>query len=280
MITRRRLLWGSFGATVSAAAYPTLIETRWLELTQTRIRLRSGPKGTVRILQLTDIHASWAVPLSLIGESIEIGLAENPDIVCLTGDYVTFGKEFDRVGYAAALRRLSTRAPVFGVLGNHDGAGWTSRRPAQAVTRSVVWRLLEDAHVELLHNRSRLLEINGCKFHLAGVGDLWSNEMDPEPAFAEVRGDAPAIVIAHNPDSKDYMGRRRWELMLCGHTHGGQVIIPFDGPRYAPVEDKRFVAGLGSWESRQIYVSRGVGNVGGVRFRCRPEVTVIDLEFG
>ena len=65
--------------------------------------------------------------------------------------------------------------------------------------------------------------------------------------------------------------------MLCGHTHGGQVIIPFEGPRYAPVEDKAFVSGLKNWRDRQIYITRGVGNLGSVRFRCRPEVTILDL---
>jgi predicted MPP superfamily phosphohydrolase len=65
--------------------------------------------------------------------------------------------------------------------------------------------------------------------------------------------------------------------MLSGHTHGGQVIVGFDGARYAPVEDKRYVAGLKSWGTRQIHVTRGVGNVGGVRFRCRPEASVLTV---
>ncbi len=65
--------------------------------------------------------------------------------------------------------------------------------------------------------------------------------------------------------------------MLSGHTHGGQVILPFDGPRFAPVMDKRYVAGLGMWGERQIHVSRGVGNLHGVRFRCRPEINLLTL---
>jgi predicted MPP superfamily phosphohydrolase len=65
--------------------------------------------------------------------------------------------------------------------------------------------------------------------------------------------------------------------MLSGHTHGGQVIVPFEGQRYAPVADKRYVAGLRPWGARQIHVTRGVGNVGGVRFRCRPEVSILTI---
>ena len=85
------------------------------------------------------------------------------------------------------------------------------------------------------------------------------------------------VLLAHNPDSKDILGAYPWDLMLSGHTHGGQVIVPFDGPRFAPVEDKRYVAGLKPWGTRQIHVSRGVGNVGGVRFRCRPEVSLLSV---
>ena len=84
--------------------------------------------------------------------------------------------------------------------------------------------------------------------------------------------------MSHNPDSKEMLRRWPWDLLLSGHTHGGQVIIPFQGPRYAPVTDKRYVAGLKPWESRQIHVTRGVGNFAGVRFRCRPEVSLLILE--
>jgi predicted MPP superfamily phosphohydrolase len=68
--------------------------------------------------------------------------------------------------------------------------------------------------------------------------------------------------------------------MLCGHTHGGQVPILPIGPSFAPVEDKRFIAGLRAWRGRQIYVTRGVGNIGGMRFRCRPEIGMLTLSSG
>ena len=107
------------------------------------------------------------------------------------------------------------------------------------------------------------------------MGDLWSGEIEAARAFSGVDPRAPTVLLAHNPDSKDELGAYPWDLMLSGHTHGGQVIVPFDGPRFAPVEDKRYVAGLKPWGTRQIHVTRGVGNIGGVRFRCRPEVSLV-----
>jgi predicted MPP superfamily phosphohydrolase len=115
---------------------------------------------------------------------------------------------------------------------------------------------------------------------LVGVGDLWSNELDAPGAFRSVESSEATILLSHNPDSKTVLRPFPWNLMLCGHTHGGQVIIPFEGPAYAPVQDKRFVAGLRGWDGRQVYVSRGVGNLGGVRLRCRPEVSVLDVAVG
>ena len=108
-------------------------------------------------------------------------------------------------------------------------------------------------------------------------GDLWPDEIESNAAFSSVDPHTPVILLAHNPDSKDVLSERTWDLMLSGHTHGGQVRIPFDGPRFAPVTDKRYVAGLAPWGSRQIHVSRGVGNLVGIRFRCRPEVSVLLL---
>ena len=110
---------------------------------------------------------------------------------------------------------------------------------------------------------------------MVGVADLWSREIEAERAFASVDPHHPVVLLSHNPDSKDVLGAYPWDLMLSGHTHGGQVILPITGPGFAPVRDKRYVAGLKPWGSRQIHVTRGVGNVGGVRFRCRPEVSLL-----
>ncbi|QOY87338.1 phosphodiesterase YaeI [Paludibaculum fermentans] len=279
MITRRHLLRGALAAIPAGGCYPVLVEPRWLEVTHTKVKVKTPVRQPLKILQLTDLHWSWCVPTSLIEDAIERGLANNPDIVCLTGDFITRENDVDQAAYLQRLRRLALARPTFAVLGNHDSgtvgplrSGFTSHR--------FVERLLEDAGIHLLHNRSQSIDIRGQKWCLAGIGDLWSGEAEPENAFQGAGQDMPRVLLAHNPDSKVVVQPYRWDLMICGHTHGGQVMVPFEGPRYAPVRDKRFVAGLRPWDTRQIYVSRGVGNLGGIRWMCRPEVTLLELSQG
>lgn len=272
-MTRRKLLCSFFGAT--PLLYPCWWEPRWLDITHRRAKLeRPIGRRPVRILHLSDLHASVFVPMSMIHHAITAGLAQRPDLICLTGDFITMRQDFDAQSYAAALRRLSEAAPTFAVLGNHDGGSWT-RRHFGYPDHVVVERILEAAGVELLHNRAKRLEVRGDALTLVGVGDLWSDEVDAHRAFAEIDNANPTVLMAHNPDTKDVLRRRPWDLLLSGHTHGGQIIVPFEGVRYAPVRDKRYVAGLKPWGTRLVNVSRGVGNVGGVRFRCRPEAGVL-----
>jgi predicted MPP superfamily phosphohydrolase len=216
------------------------------------------------------------VPLSLIESAVTLGLHEKPDVICLTGDFITGKEDLSGGTYARTLSRLSACAPTFAVLGNHDGGVWARERGGYT-DHGAVETLLERSGIHLLHNVSRQIQVRSARMTIAGVGDLWADEISPRPAFSGLDAGLPVVLLSHNPDSKDVLDNFTWDLMLSGHTHGGQIIIPFDGPRFAPVLDKRYVAGLGAWGSRQIHVSRGIGSVGGVRFRCRPEVNLLTL---
>jgi len=274
--TRRKVLAGLLGT--AAAAYPVAIEPRWLDVNRRRVRLARVPmRSPVRVLHLSDFHASFVVPLSMIEHAIAVGLAGKPDVICLTGDFITQRGDAPAArDYIRILRPLARHARTFAVLGNHDGGRWAAQTRGWE-DHAVVERILEESGIELLHNRSRAVEIRGQRLALAGVGDYWAGEVDGAGAFRDVDARLPVLLMAHNPDTKDVLDEHPWDLMLSGHTHGGQILVPFYGAPFRAVEDTRYMSGLKPYGARQIHVTRGVGNLLGVRINCRPEVSLLEV---
>jgi len=273
---RRRDFLKCMGAglcTASAGAYAAYFDPRWLEYTQ-KAALLPGAVQPLRLLHLSDLHASPSVPLDIIAQALDLGLAHKPDLICLTGDYVT-GRLDDLEGYRRILERLPHAGPAYAVLGNHDGGIWAGERGGYANTRGIM-RLLEDSGIHLLHNRSELLQLSGRELRIVGVGDGWAGAFDARSAFAGLPPHEPRVVLCHNPDFKEPLAEYGWQLMLSGHTHGGQIRVPFlHAAPFAPVRDKRFVDGLYDWEGRRLHITRGVGSYMGIRAFCRPEVSML-----
>ncbi|MBM3775086.1 MAG: phosphodiesterase YaeI [Acidobacteria bacterium] len=276
-ITRRSLFvslpLGLFGT----AAYARYVEPTWLKFSTIECRLPGLRLGrTLRLIHLSDLHASSLVPAEHIEKAIRLSLAARPDLISITGDFGTVGDSFDPDWYRAQLRLLSQAAPTYACFGNHDGGQWSAGRYGY-ITTVPLERLLGSGGVGVLKNGVARVRAAGSELQLVGVGDLWAGQCDPAMAFREADAALPTILLSHNPDSKDSLGGYPWGLMLCGHTHGGQVVLPLAGIDVAPVRDKRYVAGLNFWGRRPIHTSSGVGNAWGVRFNCRPEVTLIEI---
>ena len=261
------------------AGYARYIEPSWLELTHDRVPVKGlAPGETVRLVQLSDLHASQVVPTALIEDAFELAVAQKPDIICLTGDYITEGKGYDEHWYRGALRRLSSRARCFATLGNHDGNAWSGSKQTKPYSTAQVIHLLESSGIPVLVNARVEVPVRNSRIRLVGCGDLWAHQCNPWVAFRGVPQDnLPTIILSHNPDSKVMMDEFRWDLMLSGHTHGGQVVMPILDISPAPVNDKRYVKGLKPWNGRLINVSAGIGNIDGVRFNCRPQVNLLEL---
>ena len=238
-MTRRGMLCG-----LTAAVYAGFVEPRWFDVTRRRVALsRVRTERTVRVLH-SDLHASHVVPLAMIADAIAMGLAERPDIVCLTGDFTSHRVDTPVAReYVRALRKLAATTPAFAVLGNHDGGRWAALGRGWA-NHHWVDRLLKDAGIELLHNRARVVQVQGQRLVFAGTGDYWAEEVEPEAAFRGVDSRLPIVLLAHNPDSKDICGPYCWDLMLSGHTHGGQVVVPLYGPPFVTVQGTRYLSGL------------------------------------
>ena len=276
ILSRRRFLAVAGVSGVGAACHAHWIEAEWLGIGRHSVSLgKNWDMEPLKVLQLSDFHAGRRVSLEFISKAIRLGLSLQPDLILLTGDFVT--RRFDRLdSYADILAPLGKAARCFACLGNHDGGSWARNRDGHEDTQWIR-RLLSKSNVELLHNASTTLEVKGWNFRLIGLGDWWAEEFDPGTAFAGVvsKQDESVIVLSHNPDTKDLLKPYVWDLLVCGHTHGGQFYLPLIGTPFAPVRDKRFVKGLHRWDNHWIHITKGVGNLMGVRFNCRPEVSLI-----
>ena len=276
--TRRRFLSGLALLAVGGPVYARFMEPTWLEISRHQIQVgRDKRLAPLKILHLSDLHASPVVSLKFIEKAIQLGLDWAPDLICLTGDFITW--KFDRFDrYAEILSTITQRAPAFACLGNHDGGTWASGGGGYPDTTEVR-ALLARSRIELLHNSARTLQRRDWNIRLIGLGDPWAGEFTPQTAFAAAQptADGVTVVLSHNPDTKDALKFHAWDLMLSGHTHGGQFCLPLLGTLFAPVQDRRYVKGLHRWNNRWLHITKGIGNVLGLRFNCRPEISLLTL---
>jgi len=263
------------GCTALAAAAGSVLEAfavepRWIEVTNPMVRLANLPEEWLglRIAHLTDLHVGRLISLDYVRRVVEKTNAERPDVVVLTGDYVSRRSAIND-GLTAALAGLEAPGGLFAVLGNHDH--WTDASRMRGV--------LEAAGITMLTNTHRILDRNGGKLCLAGVGDLWCDRQLLDEALAGVDVNIPRILLCHNPDYCDRMpATPRVDLMLCGHTHGGQVNLPLIGRPRLPIRNPAYAAGLAGGPYCPVYTSVGLGMVGvPIRFRCRPELAIVTL---
>ena len=275
-ISRRRFLGGVSFAAASTFAYAHWFEARRLQTSHVTVPLSRDSRGSLKLLHLSDLHASPVVSLAYIARALNLALKWKPDVICLTGDFIT--AQFNRAAeYIRILRPLSEAAPCFATLGNHDGGLWARDCGGYS---DVDWisHVLRDSGITLLQNSSTRITVRDWPLQFVGVGDLWAKTVEPATAFHGSVAETTTILLSHNPDSKEDIAGYRWNLMLSGHTHGGQLRVPWLGATpFAPVRDKRFVAGLHRWNDRWIHITRGIGNVYGLRINCPPEVSLLTL---
>lgn len=234
-----------------------------LELTNTNVPVTGLPDALagLRIGLLTDVHRSRWVSADTVRAAVAMLLAARPDLIVLGGDYVTWGDRQFVGPSAEALSGLSALHGVFGILGNHDD---DHDMPAALAGRGV--QVLRDARTRIAI-RNEALDLVGIRFWTRRAADIAS----------VVRGAAATtILLAHDPRRLAEAAALKIPLVLSGHTHGGQVVLPVAGA----VAARKFpvVAGLGRRDSTTIFVSRGVGTVYvPIRINCPPEVSILTL---
>jgi predicted MPP superfamily phosphohydrolase len=273
-------LAGLIGRGMAHWHYATRVEPTWLELNRHDVPIAGLPLpfAGFRVVQLSDFHCGRRVSTAYLAEAVELAQNQMPDLVVLTGDFIHSGFHYvNRV--AQVLGRLRAPHGVFAVLGNHD----FSVRNALGIRRfphlhSAVATALAAHGVRVLRNETVRLGTEDKALLLTGVEDLWSRVCDVERAYSGTSEDNPRLVLAHNPITIDHLGGRRCDLMLSGHTHGGQVNLPGLGRVALSRKGKKFPAGMFQVNNRRLYVNKGVGFGFRVRFNVRPEVAVFTLQ--
>lgn len=260
---------GKFTSALLHVARTAFAEPFELVTEQHTVYLKRLPKALdgLRVVHLTDVHHSPLTSEDIIMRAVETANRLEPDIVALTGDFVSHEREY-AAPVAAMMGKLKAKCGVFAVLGNHDH--WTDA--------ALVKDLLELEGIRVLCNEGLHFEHQDASIWLAGVDDTMVGLENVSLALAGSRADEMKLLLAHNPLASRRAARAGVDLVLAGHTHGGQVTWRSEMSRSGRPR-RRLLRGLGRQGETQVYVSRGLGTVVfPVRYGCKPEVALLELK--
>ena len=277
-INRRKFIKRAAAVGVAAiAADSTLVEPNRPRLIRKEIALRRWPSRMdgFTIALLSDFHYDPYFSVHPILSAVEVVNGLQPDLIALTGDFVSVplvGNSAKGAADAEPCAQLlaKLRAPhgVWSVLGNHDVFSNADR----------VTNALHAAGIPILSNKSVAIEKDGARFWLGGVDDVLGGTADLPATLRGAPSEEAVVLMVHEPDYADYVAGYPVDLQLSGHTHGGQVRFPFMRPLYLPALAKKYVWGLFKIRGLTLYTNAGIGTVElPVRWNCPPEITFITV---
>ena len=262
--------------------YPGEIERHWIDVTHHEFILPGLSPGMngMRVVQLSDIHLDEYTEPYFLRQVIDRVNQLHPDMVLLTGDYISdiLGNRKYATGAAwqcaEILHEIQCKM-TYAILGNHD----------VAVDAGEVTTALNANGIIVLRNEYLPVDFNGGRIWLAGLDDVVEGRPNLDraiPASIRNRPNEPVVLLSHAPDYADVVlahpAAKSVSVVLSGHTHGGQVRLPFVGAVDLPVWGRKYVEGAYQVGSMQLYVNRGIGTIGvPFRFNCPPEITVHTL---
>lgn len=271
------------------------IRTAGLSIERLTISIKNLPQAWegVTIAQLSDLHFDGeSLSRQFLQASLEVVNQAHPDLICLTGDYVTDDPQ-PIYELSRHLQHLQARLGIYACLGNHD--------VYYPESQQIVTQALETVGIQVLWDK--IAYPLGPGLAVVGLRDFWSFQFNPGLLLNDLPSDLPRLILSHNPDSAKVLKKWRVDLQLSGHTHGGQVVIPQLGPAVAwlkPLRQKlpkiwrpkfsavtkgsertvqhwQWAEGLHQVGENWLYVNRGLGSYWPGRWNCPPEVTLITL---
>jgi len=259
--------WGSF------------IEPKLIKLKHTELNLEQTTQNeNIKIVLLTDLHIGRYKKSFFINRVIKKIQAEKPDLILLGGDYI-LGKE-ENFKYLYPLQKLSTTIPTYAITGNHEFALAYDQDPDRQDKTATMRRLFKNWNITILDNKTVKITINKNSFNLTGIPDIWGDDDNLHKAKINLDPRIPSILLCHNPSIIDNPESEIFNLILSGHTHGGQIRLPFWGPvsSLPTTLGRKIDKGLFMIKKTALYISAGLGESGArARLFNQPEISVLNI---
>lgn len=311
-------LWDLWCVVSVVGIWPRFIEPNSLSTRKLKLKIPSLPESLkgLRILQFSDLHLNRGITdhfLNKLKHNIE---KLSPDIITYTGDFLCYGRFFDKERLLEFFQSIpKAKYGNYAIMGNHDYSdyicvnengdydigdndtdksviikgferllkklevtGKITPEAEQVGFNEELIGLVNETHFQLFHNETVTIPINGTKLNICGLGEHMLGQAKPEEAFKNYQKEYPGIILVHNPDAVPHLKNYPGEVILCGHTHGGQVNLPWMWKRFIVLENMRYKSGLFYEDDRWIYVNRGVGGVMNFRWFCMPEILLLELD--
>ncbi|BFT75256.1 metallophosphoesterase [Paenibacillus sp. P36] len=279
-MNRRAFLKYSMSAVGSLVAlagvsglYSIFGERYWIQLKTVPLAYRRYPAAFagMRIVQFSDTHLGKYYSLDQLARVVKLVQRQKPDLICFTGDLFdsNYGQISDDV--IPILSRLQAKLGKYAVLGNHD----------MRLDPGRVKDVLERSGFTVLVNANKSIVRGNSRLWIAGIDEMFHGKPDLPLALKGTKEDEFVLLLAHEPDFADTALKFPVDLQLSGHSHGGQIRIPFYGSLFTPDLGQKYEVGLYTFEKSEfhVYTNRGIGTtLFPIRFNCRPEITVFVLE--
>lgn len=280
-ITRRTFLKRSiatllsiFGIGVGSRYYAEYIEPYWIDITYHTIsdeHIPNGFSGTT-IVQFSDTHLGFQYQLKDLKKTVELINRLQPDLIVFTGDLMDKPNHFHNPsGIVPILQKLHAPIGKLSIFGNHDHGENGS---------NLYRKTMEESDFIVLQNSNTIIKNKmNQNLYISGLDDAMLGQPDWEKALHNIPEDAYSILLSHAPDFADRANQEAVSLQLSGHSHGGQVKIPFYGALVTPPFAKKYYEGMYELDNMKLYVNKGLGTTRlPLRFLTRPEITVFTLQ--
>lgn len=314
--THSPLLWDLFCTASLVGIWPRFIEPNLIFTTRLSLPIPNLPKDLhhFKILQISDIHINTNTSDAFLQKLIRKCSSLKPDLIVFTGDFICYSDLQEPLKLKSLFSQLHAPYGCYAVLGNHDYASFvsvnqqgdydiitppassslsraflrlieskkltkqTTERAKNTPFHSGLMSLISETSVKLLHNETETISVGKAKLNICGLGEYTLKKNDEKQAFQKYEPNHPGIILLHNPDGvlslKDYPG----DVVLSGHTHGGQVNLPWMSKKFTLMENMEFKKGLKKVDDKWLYINRGLGSVLPFRWFSPPEILLLTLE--